>query len=70
MGRRPNLGNRAVNRIVVSDDGSRLWLTVYAQDRSEPLAVVELIPQQALHLINELVSATIRHLDRRMGVIR
>lgn len=59
-----------MNRIVVSDDGSRLWLTVYAQDRSEPLAVVELTPQQVLHLIGELVNATTRHLDRRMGIIR
>lgn len=55
-----------MNRIVVSDDGNRLWLTVYAQDRSEPLAVVELTPQQVLHLIGELVGTITRHLDRRI----
>lgn len=68
MARRSDMGGDT--RIVVSDDNRRLWLTVYAQDGEEPLAVVELTPQRAIRLAGELIDVSARHLDRRIGVIR
>ena len=68
MADRSNVGSDT--RIVVSDDNNRLWLTVYAQNQSEPLAVVQLMPQQAIRLVGELIEISARHLDRKMGVIR
>lgn len=61
-------------RAVVSDDGTRMRLTVYPAGVAEPLAVVELSLDGAAHLIADLAAAAARHLgmqrNHRIGVRR
>lgn len=57
-----------MTRIVITDDGE-IRATVYPQDGSEPLAVVELTVDRAAVLIGELAAAIVHHLaeNRRRG---
>jgi len=54
-----------VTRIIVTDDGSRIWATVYPQGSAEPAAVVELTVERAVALAAELTAAVSRHLAWR-----
>ena len=62
------------HRLVVTFNGTRIWLAVYAHDVSEPLAVIELSPEQAVYLIHELAEPAAvllrRALNGRIGVQR
>ena len=52
------------NRLVISDDGSRILVTIYPSGDPAPLAVVELTVEQAVTLTAELTAAVSRHLTR------
>jgi len=54
-----------VNRLIVTDDGSRILATVYPNGGSEPVAVVELTVERAVTLAAELISAISSHLATR-----
>jgi hypothetical protein len=59
-----------MNRIVVTDDGTRIRVTVYPQGVVEPLAVVELSPEQGVRLCAELTAAISRHFALRAGTVQ
>ena len=54
-----------MNRLIVTDDGSRILATVYPNGGSEPVAVVELTVERAVALAAELTAAVSRHLAWR-----
>lgn len=51
-------------RAVVSDDGDRILLMIYAMHSARTLAEVEMAPMIALRLANELTRAACLHLTR------
>ena len=51
-----------MTRLIVTDDGSHIRATVYAQGSSEPVAVVELTAERAIRLAAELTTAAAAHL--------
>jgi hypothetical protein len=54
-----------MNRLVVSDDGTRILATTYQSGEATPLAVVELTVEQAVTLTAELTAAVSHHLAMR-----
>ena len=54
-----------MDRLIVTDDGTTILATVYAQGSSEPVAVVELTVERAVTLAAELISAISSHLATR-----
>lgn len=54
-----------MNRLIVTDDGSRILATVYPNGGSEPVAVVELTVERAVALAAELTAAISSHLAQR-----
>jgi hypothetical protein len=62
------------HRVVVTDDGTRIFITVYPSGVSVPLAVAELTVERTVGLAAELTVIAARYLarqaERRIGVRR
>lgn len=63
----------AGTRVVVSDDGASIRLTLYGASR-DPLGEAVLAPHQAIRVASQLTAAALLHLERdreaRAGIIR
>jgi hypothetical protein len=62
------------HRVVITDDGNRIYLTIYPGGATVPLAVVELTVERTVALAAELSAIATRYLARqanhRIGVRR